>query len=151
MPLSFAGEKPEPDWVNEVIEQVGLGDPPHASARRALGGELQRVAIARALVSRPPFLFADEPTGNLDSTTSDEILALMRESVDTLGQTTLMVTHDASAAAMADRILFLADGRIVEDVEGLNEHHVLQTMEGLRNRSSAPRSRHGGAASFSRR
>ena len=98
------------------------------------GGQQQRVAIARALVSRPTILFADEPTGNLDSTTSDEILALMRESVDNLGQTTLMVTHDASAAAIADRILFLADGSIVEDVQGLSEHEVLETMEGLRNR-----------------
>ena len=134
LPLSIAGEKPERDWVDEVIDKVGL------SARRThrpselSGGQQQRVAIARALVSRPTILFADEPTGNLDSTTSDEILELMRDSVDSLGQTTLMVTHDASAAAIADRILFLADGCIVEDVEGLGEHEVLETMEGLRNR-----------------
>ncbi len=134
LPLSIAGEKPEPDWVDEVIHKVGLGDRRTHRPSELSGGQQQRVAIARALVSRPTILFADEPTGNLDSTTSDEILALMRESVDTLGQTTLMVTHDASAAAIADRILFLADGCIVEDVAGLSEHDVLQTMEGLRNR-----------------
>jgi putative ABC transport system ATP-binding protein len=134
LPLSIAGEKPERDWVDEVIHKVGLADRRTHRPSELSGGQQQRVAIARALVSRPTILFADEPTGNLDSTTSDEILALMRESVDTLGQTTLMVTHDASAAAIADRILFLADGSIVEDVHGLSEHDVLETMEGLRNR-----------------
>ena len=134
LPLSIAGEKPEREWVDEVIHQVGLGDRRTHRPSELSGGQQQRVAIARALVSRPTILFADEPTGNLDSTTSDEILALMRESVDNLGQTTLMVTHDASAAAIADRILFLADGSIVEDVQGLSEHEVLETMEGLRNR-----------------
>jgi putative ABC transport system ATP-binding protein len=134
LPLSIAGEKPERDWVDEVIHKVGLGERRTHRPSELSGGQQQRVAIARALVSRPTILFADEPTGNLDSTTSDEILALMRESVDTLGQTTLMVTHDASAAAIADRVLFLADGSIVEDVQGLSEHDVLETMEGLRNR-----------------
>jgi putative ABC transport system ATP-binding protein len=134
LPLSIAGEKPEREWVDEVIHQVGLGERRTHRPSELSGGQQQRVAIARALVSRPTILFADEPTGNLDSTTSDEILALMRESVDNLGQTTLMVTHDASAAAIADRILFLADGSIVEDVHGLSEHQVLETMEGLRNR-----------------
>jgi putative ABC transport system ATP-binding protein len=134
LPLSIAGEKPERDWVDEVIAKVGLSDRRTHRPSELSGGQQQRVAIARALVSRPTILFADEPTGNLDSTTSDEILELMRDSVDTLGQTTLMVTHDASAAAIADRILFLADGCIVEDVEGLSEHNVLETMEGLRNR-----------------
>jgi putative ABC transport system ATP-binding protein len=134
LPLSIAGEKPERDWVDEVIAKVGLSDRRTHRPSELSGGQQQRVAIARALVSRPTILFADEPTGNLDSTTSDEILELMRNSVDSLGQTTLMVTHDASAAAVADRILFLADGCIVEDVQGLSEHHVLETMEGLRNR-----------------
>jgi putative ABC transport system ATP-binding protein len=134
LPLSIAGEKPEREWVDEVIHKVGLGERRTHRPSELSGGQQQRVAIARALVSRPTILFADEPTGNLDSTTSEEILALMRESVDTLGQTTLMVTHDASAAAIADRILFLADGSIVEDVHGLSEHQVLETMEGLRNR-----------------
>ncbi len=134
LPLSIAGETPEQDWVDEVIAKVGLDDRRRHRPSELSGGQQQRVAIARALVSRPTILFADEPTGNLDSATSDEILDVMRTSVDSLGQTTLMVTHDASAAAIADRVLFLDDGRIVEDSEGLTEHDVLQTMEGLRQR-----------------
>jgi putative ABC transport system ATP-binding protein len=134
LPLSIAGETPEKEWVDEVIAKVGLEERRRHRPSELSGGQQQRVAIARALVSRPTILFADEPTGNLDSSTSDEILEVMRTSVDSLGQTTLMVTHDASAAAIADRVLFLADGRIVEDVEGLSEHEVLQTMEGLRKR-----------------
>jgi putative ABC transport system ATP-binding protein len=134
LPLSIAGETPEKGWVDEVIGKVGLDDRRRHKLSELSGGQQQRVAIARALVSRPTILFADEPTGNLDSSTSDEILDVMRTSVDSLGQTTLMVTHDASAAAIADRALFLDDGRIVEDVEGLSEHDVLQTMEGLRRR-----------------
>ena len=134
LPLSIAGETPEKEWVDEVIAKVGLDARRRHRPSELSGGQQQRVAIARALVSRPTILFADEPTGNLDSSTSDEILEVMRDSVDSLGQTTVMVTHDASAAAIADRVLFLADGRIVEDVEGLSEHDVLQTMEGLRHR-----------------
>jgi putative ABC transport system ATP-binding protein len=134
LPLSIAGETPDKEWVDEVIAKVGLEARRRHRPSELSGGQQQRVAIARALVSRPTILFADEPTGNLDSSTSDEILEVMRASVDSLGQTTLMVTHDASAAAIADRVLFLADGRIVEDVEGLSEHDVLQTMEGLRRR-----------------
>jgi putative ABC transport system ATP-binding protein len=134
LPLTIAGEKPDPVWVDEVIHQVGLSDRRTHRPAELSGGQQQRVAIARALVSRPTILFADEPTGNLDSTTSEEILALMRESVDAYGQTTLMVTHDATAAAIGDRILFLADGNIVEDEYGLSEHAVLQTMESLRQR-----------------
>jgi putative ABC transport system ATP-binding protein len=131
LPLTIAGEKPDPEWVDEVIDQVGLSDRRSHRPSELSGGQQQRVAIARALVSRPTILFADEPTGNLDSSTSEEILALMRESVDTYRQTTLMVTHDASAAAVGDRILFLADGNVVEDEYGLDEHAVLQTMERL--------------------
>jgi putative ABC transport system ATP-binding protein len=134
LPLTIAGEKPDPAWVDEVIHQVGLADRRTHRPAELSGGQQQRVAIARALVSRPTILFADEPTGNLDSSTSEEILALMRESVDAYGQTTLMVTHDATAAAVGDRILFLADGNIVEDEYGLSEHAVLQTMESLRQR-----------------
>jgi putative ABC transport system ATP-binding protein len=134
LPLTIAGEKPDPAWVDEVIHQVGLADRRTHRPAEMSGGQQQRVAIARALVSKPTILFADEPTGNLDSSTSEEILALMRESVDAYGQTTLMVTHDATAAAIADRILFLADGNIVEDEYGLSEHAVLQTMESLRQR-----------------
>jgi putative ABC transport system ATP-binding protein len=134
LPLSIAGETPEKEWVDEVIAKVGLEERRRHRPSELSGGQQQRVAIARALVSKPTILFADEPTGNLDSSTSDEILEVMRTSVDSLGQTTLMVTHDASAAAIADRVLFLADGRIVEDAEGLSEHAVLETMEGLRRR-----------------
>src|SRR5207248_7246286 len=93
------------------------------------GGQQQRVAIARALVSRPTVVFADEPTGNLDSKTSEEILELMRNSVDGYGQTTVMVTHDPRAAAIADRILFLADGLIVKDMSGASTHDVVEAME----------------------
>jgi putative ABC transport system ATP-binding protein len=131
LPLSIAGERPEQEWVDEVLGQVGLADRRSHRPSEMSGGQQQRVAVARAFVSRPTILFADEPTGNLDSTTSAEILTLMRNTVDNYGQTTVMVTHDASAAAIADRILFLADGRIVEDVAGLGEHEVLQTMERL--------------------
>src|SRR3954447_24420097 len=132
LPLTIAGDKPDPAWVDDVIHQVGLADRRTHRPAELSGGQQQRVAIARALVSRPTILFADEPTGNLDSSTSEEILALMRESVDTYRQTTLMVTHDATAAAIGDRILFLADGLVVDDEYGLSEHAVLQTMESLR-------------------
>jgi putative ABC transport system ATP-binding protein len=131
LPLTIAGEKPEDGWFEQVVGDVGLADRLSHRPSELSGGQQQRVAIARALVSRPTILFADEPTGNLDSTTSAELLALMRSTVDSYGQTTVMVTHDASAAAIADRVLFLADGRIVEDVAGLDEHQVLQTMERL--------------------
>ena len=134
LPLSIAGERPEPAWVDEVIDKVGLADRRSHRPSELSGGQQQRVAIARALVSRPTILFADEPTGNLDSRTSDEILALLRDSVDSFGQTTLMVTHDAQAAGIADRVLFLADGCVVEDAAGLSEHAVLEAMERLAHR-----------------
>jgi putative ABC transport system ATP-binding protein len=134
LPMSIAGEKPEPEWLDEIIETVGLSDRRTHKPSELSGGQQQRVAIARALLSRPTILFADEPTGNLDSTTSEEVLDVMRNTVDTYGQTTLMVTHDATAAAVADRILFLADGVIVQDSAGLAEHDVLTTLEGLRKR-----------------
>jgi putative ABC transport system ATP-binding protein len=131
LPLSIAGARPERGWVDEVIGKVGLGDRRSHRPAELSGGQQQRVAVARALVSRPTILFADEPTGNLDSKMSEEILAVMRDTVDSYGQTTVMVTHDASAAATADRVLFLADGKIVEDRTGLGEHAVLETMERL--------------------
>jgi putative ABC transport system ATP-binding protein len=134
LPMSIAGDKPEPEWLDEIIATVGLSDRRHHKPSELSGGQQQRVAIARALLSRPTILFADEPTGNLDSTTSEEVLEVLRNTVDTYGQTTLMVTHDSSAAAVADRILFLADGLIVQDVEGLGEGDVLTTLEGLRKR-----------------
>jgi putative ABC transport system ATP-binding protein len=121
LPLTIAGEKADPEWREGLIKKVGLAD------RR----EHRRVAIARALVSRPTVVFADEPTGNLDSATSAEILELMRDSVDTLGQTTVMVTHDPRAAAIADRILFLADGLIVRDMPRSEQSDVIAAMDEL--------------------
>jgi putative ABC transport system ATP-binding protein len=115
LPLQIAGTKPDEAWVAAVIERVGLGERRHHRPAELSGGQQQRVAIARALVSRPTVIFADEPTGNLDSATSGEILTVLREAVDTYQQTTVMVTHDVNAAATADRSLFLADGLIVRD------------------------------------
>jgi len=131
LPLSIAGEKPEREWFRELIDKVGLTDRLTHRPAELSGGQQQRVAIARALVSKPTVVFADEPTGNLDSATSGEILELMRDSVDVLGQTTVMVTHDARAAAIADRILFLDDGLIVRDLGRSEQHDVLAAMEEL--------------------
>jgi putative ABC transport system ATP-binding protein len=117
LPLQIAGEKPEPAWIDQLIDEIGLGDRRAHRPAELSGGQQQRVAIARALVSRPTVLFADEPTGNLDSRTSGEILELLRRSVESYGQTTVMVTHDAKAAAIADRVLFLADGEIVRTLD----------------------------------
>ena len=129
LPLQLAGVKPDKAWVAELTESVGLTDRLSHRPAELSGGQQQRVAVARALVSRPTVMFADEPTGNLDSTTSGEILALLRDSVDTFGQTTVMVTHDAHAAAIADRVLFLADGHIVKDVGRSTAHEILETLE----------------------
>ena len=131
LPLAIAGEKADPEWFAGLIEKVGLSDRLHHRPSELSGGQQQRVAIARALVSRPTVLFADEPTGNLDSATGGEILTLMRDSVDTYGQTTVMVTHEARAAAIADRILFLADGRIVRDMPGASQAEILDTLNTL--------------------
>jgi putative ABC transport system ATP-binding protein len=129
LPLSLAGEKPDAGWVDELTTKVGLSDRLSHRPAELSGGQQQRVAIARALVSRPTVMFADEPTGNLDSTTSGEILELLRDSVSSFGQTTVMVTHDAHAAAIADRVLFLADGRIVKDLGPSASHEILAAME----------------------
>jgi putative ABC transport system ATP-binding protein len=131
LPLALAGEKPDPAWVEELIGKVGLGDRRTHRPSELSGGQQQRVAIARSLVSRPTVLFADEPTGNLDSETSGEILQLLRDSVDAYGQTTLMVTHDADAAATSDRILFLADGLLVKDLGRSSSSQVLAAMNDL--------------------
>jgi putative ABC transport system ATP-binding protein len=131
LPLSIAGEKPEPQWLEELLEATGLADRRKHRPSELSGGQQQRVALARALISRPTILFADEPTGNLDSKTSGEILDLMRDSVDSLGQTTVMVTHDARAAAIADRILFLADGLIVRDMPRSEPGAVIAAMDEL--------------------
>jgi putative ABC transport system ATP-binding protein len=128
LPTEIAGKDPDKAWVDELIEKVGLSDRRSHRPSELSGGQQQRVAIARSLIERPTVLFADEPTGNLDSASSAEVLALLRDSVDSYGQTTLMVTHDATAAAIADRILFLADGQIVKDVGQLNENEILAEM-----------------------
>jgi putative ABC transport system ATP-binding protein len=129
LPLTIAGKRPDPAWTRELIAQVGLTDRRRHRPAELSGGQQQRVAIARALVSKPTVVFADEPTGNLDSRTSGEILALLRESVSGYGQTTVMVTHDAHAAAIADRILFLADGRVVKELGRAGAHEVLEAIE----------------------
>jgi putative ABC transport system ATP-binding protein len=131
LPLSIAGTKPEPGWLDELLRNVGLDDRRTHRPSELSGGQQQRVAIARALVSRPTIVFADEPTGNLDSRTSGEILDLMRRSVDEYGQTTVMVTHDPRAASIADRILFLADGLIVRDLPRSSAPDVLAVMHEL--------------------
>jgi putative ABC transport system ATP-binding protein len=130
LPLDLAGVKSKNGWVEELSAKVGLTERLSHRPAELSGGQQQRVAIARALVSRPTVMFADEPTGNLDSTTSGEILELLRESVTDYGQTTVMVTHDAHAAAIADRVLFLADGLIVKELGRCSgQHEILQALE----------------------
>jgi putative ABC transport system ATP-binding protein len=131
LPLELAGEKAEKGWLDELIGKVGLGDRRRHRPSELSGGQQQRVAIARALVSKPTILFADEPTGNLDSKTGEEILTLLRDSVDAYGQTTLMVSHEPRAAAMADRVLFLADGLIVKDMGRASASEILDAMNVL--------------------
>jgi putative ABC transport system ATP-binding protein len=134
LPLELAGRKLDRDWVEEVIKRTGLDDRRTHRPSELSGGQQQRVAIARALISRPTVVFADEPTGNLDSATSAEILELLRDMVSSYGQTTVMVTHDANAAAIADRVLFLADGCIVKELRGASAHDILAAIEDV-NRS----------------
>jgi len=131
LPMTIAGQKPDEGFFEDLIDRVGLGDRLAHRPAELSGGQQQRVAIARALVSRPTVVFADEPTGNLDSRTSNEILELMRGSVDEYGQTTVMVTHDARAAAMADRVLYLADGEIVKETGRTSQHEILQVIDTL--------------------
>jgi putative ABC transport system ATP-binding protein len=134
LPLRLAGRSPDRDWLDELVHKVGLTDRLRHRPSELSGGQQQRVAVARALVSRPSVMFADEPTGNLDSTTGGEILGLLRTSVDSLGQTTVMVTHDAHAAAIADRVLFLADGDIVRDLGPSSAREILETLEQVNGR-----------------
>jgi putative ABC transport system ATP-binding protein len=131
LPLSIAGQKPEETWLEELLEKTGLTDRRKHRPSELSGGQQQRVALARALVTRPTILFADEPTGNLDSKTGGEILDLLRDSVDSYGQTTVMVTHEPRAAAIADRVLFLADGLIVKELTGATAADVLEVMSTL--------------------
>ncbi len=129
LPLAIAGRRPERGWVEAVLERVGLADRRAHRPAELSGGQQQRVAVARALVSRPTVLFADEPTGNLDSRTSAEVLDLLCEAVSDYGQTTVMVTHDSRAAASAERVLFIADGKLVTDIESPTEDEVLAHMK----------------------
>jgi putative ABC transport system ATP-binding protein len=129
LPLTIAGEKPDKAWLEELIGVMGLKDRRRHRPSELSGGQQQRVAIARALVSKPTVVFADEPTGNLDSKTGGEILELLRQAVQDAGQTTVMVTHDARSASIADRILFLADGNIVKELPRSEPHDVIQAME----------------------
>ena len=128
LPLSIAGRKPDPAWYALVIETVGLRDRLTHRPNELSGGQQQRVAVARALASRPSIVFADEPTGNLDSRSGAEVLTLLRRSVDEFGQTVVMVTHDPVAAAFTDRVLFLADGRVVDEVRQPDREIVLDRM-----------------------
>ena len=129
LPLTIAGEKVQRDWLEQLLDSVGLTDRRKHRPSELSGGQQQRVAIARALVSKPTVVFADEPTGNLDSKTGGEILELLRQAVEDSGQTTVMVTHDARSASIADRILFLADGDIVKELPRSEPHDVITAME----------------------
>ena len=129
LPLTIAGEKVDDEWLEQLIASVGLKDRRKHRPSELSGGQQQRVAIARALISKPTVVFADEPTGNLDSKTGGEILELMRQAVQDQGQTTVMVTHDPRSASIADRILFLADGGIVKELPRSDPSDVVRAMD----------------------
>ncbi|MCX4390751.1 ABC transporter ATP-binding protein [Micromonospora peucetia] len=131
LPLAIAGRRPERAWLRQVVAAVGLADRLRHRPAELSGGQQQRVAVARALITKPWVIFADEPTGNLDSRSGAEVLRLLREAVDTLGQTVIMVTHDPSAAGHADRVVFLADGRPVRDLTAPTAERVLDALAGL--------------------
>jgi putative ABC transport system ATP-binding protein len=131
LPLSIAGRRVDRGWFDQLVGAVGIADRLEHRPSELSGGQQQRVAVARALISRPAVLFADEPTGNLDSKSSEDVLTLLRNAVDRLGQTVLMVTHDARAASYADRLVVLADGRIVEDGQARSTEAVLDLMKAL--------------------
>jgi putative ABC transport system ATP-binding protein len=131
LPLTIAGRKVDTAWFAELVETVGLGDRLSHRPAALSGGQQQRVAVARALVARPAVLFADEPTGNLDSRTGDEVLSLLRRSADELGQTIIMVTHDAHAASVADRVLFLMDGEVELDRGRMTRSEIYDVMKSL--------------------
>jgi putative ABC transport system ATP-binding protein len=131
LPLSIAGRKPEQDWFDTVIDTVGLRPRLQHRPNELSGGQQQRVAAARALLSRPDIVFADEPTGNLDSVSGAEVLGFLRRSVDEHGQTIVMVTHDPIAAAYTDRVIFLADGKVVDELRDPSRERVLEEMRVL--------------------
>ena len=136
LPLAIAGRRPDPDWLAEVVDTVGLADRLTHRPSELSGGQQQRVACARALAARPDVVFADEPTGNLDSRSGAEVLGLLRRSVDQIGQTIVMVTHDPYAAAYADRVVFLADGELVDELSEPSATAVLETMKHLDGRAA---------------
>jgi putative ABC transport system ATP-binding protein len=129
LPLSIAGRKPDREWLDRLIDTVGIRNRLHHRPAELSGGQQQRVAVARALVSRPSVVFADEPSGNLDSKASDDVLGLLRHAVDDFSQTVVMVTHDAHAASFADRLLVLVDGRIAHDGEATSAEQALDLMK----------------------
>src|SRR4029079_17789178 len=129
LPMSLAGTKPDPAWLDTIVQTVRLGDRLKHRPSELSGGQQQRVAVGRALLSRPEIVFADEPTGNLDSRSGAEILTFMRKAVDDLGQTIVMVTHDPIAASYADRVVFLADGAIVDELLEANADTILAKMK----------------------
>jgi putative ABC transport system ATP-binding protein len=128
LPTDIAGRKPDREWLAQVVETVGLADRLKHRPNQLSGGQQQRVAVARALAARPDIIFGDEPTGNLDSRAGAEVLGFLRRSVDDLGQTIVMVTHDPVAASYADRVIFLADGRIVDEMTDPTSESVLNRM-----------------------
>ena len=131
LPLDLAGRRPDSGWMDQVVESIGIADRLKHRPDELSGGQQQRVAVARALVSQPEIVFADEPTGNLDSKTGEEVLDFLRTAVEDLGQTMVMVTHDAGAAARAHRVLFLADGRIVDEMVEPTPDRILDHIKGL--------------------
>ncbi|MDT4914890.1 MAG: putative transport system ATP-binding protein [Pseudonocardiales bacterium] len=131
LPMAIAGRRPDTAWLTTVIDTLGLRDRLSHRPSELSGGQQQRVAVGRALAGRPEIVFGDEPTGNLDSRASGEVLRILRESVDRLGQTVVIVTHEPHAAGYADRVLFLADGRIVDELRSPTAETVLDTMKGL--------------------
>lgn len=131
LPISIAGDKPDPEWFDTVVDILGLEDRLHHRPTELSGGEQQRVAAARALVSRPEIIFADEPSGNLDSKSGTELLEFMRRAVRELGQTIVMVTHDPLAASYANRVVFLADGKVVDEMDDPTPASVIDRMKTL--------------------
>ena len=131
LPLSIAGRRPDEEWLEQLIETVGLGDRRTHRPAELSGGQQQRVAVARALISKPAVVFADEPTGNLDSTSSGEVLHLLRRAADEFGQTVVMVTHDPDAASYADRLLILRDGQVVHDCDAGSADQVIELMKSV--------------------
>jgi putative ABC transport system ATP-binding protein len=131
LPLSIAGKQVDRAWFDQLVETVGIGNRLHHRPAELSGGQQQRVAVARALISRPAVVFADEPSGNLDSKSSGEVLRLLRQAVDQFGQTVVMVTHDAHAASFADRLLVLADGQIVHDGDAASAEEALDLMKAV--------------------